>query len=65
MVSRGATQGKGARLPSTCHVIVHGEDTTDRQTTAQALRAAADGFFQLFWMFVAAADVTPYMHFVV
>jgi hypothetical protein len=40
-----------------------GDDTTDRQINAQALRAAAEGFFPAFLDVFAAADVTPYMHF--
>jgi hypothetical protein len=43
----------------------HGDYTTDIQTTAQALRAAAEGKNSAFLDVAAAADVTPYIHFVV
>jgi hypothetical protein len=42
-----------------------GDDAADRQTAAKALCAAAYGFFSAFLDVAAAADVTPYMHFVV
>jgi hypothetical protein len=41
-----------------------GDDAADRHAASQALRVAAEGFLSAFLDVAAAADVTPYMHFV-